>query len=105
MRLVQDYEMPVPAVCPLEQVDISRTQEQVLQHRVVREQQMRWCGSHLSPAEQLIWQPRFARIEQAEGLLSLASAFTGVSDVAAESDMRRGCQHLPEPFELVISQC
>src|SRR5699024_3070862 len=44
--LVHGDELPVPGVFAFEQVQILRAQQQVLQHRVVGQQQVRWVLPH-----------------------------------------------------------
>ena len=64
VRLVEHDEPPVPAVLSLEQFHVGRAEQQVLEHRVVGEQQVRRVVAHLLTAEQLVRQPWLARVQR-----------------------------------------
>ncbi len=104
MGLVQDQEPPVPAVDPLEQVHVRRAEQQILQHGVVGEQQVRRAGAHLLPAEQLVRQALPAGVELVEQGSALARPLGGIAGVAAERDGGYGGQQLPQPLQLVVGQ-
>src|ERR1700733_3980386 len=101
MSLVNSDETPVAAVCALEKLDVRRAQEQVLQHGVVRQEQMRWRVSHLRAAQELIGQPGLAGIQNRECLGCFSRRVRCVTDIAAEGDMRCGGKDLSKPLDLI----
>ena len=104
VRLVEHDEPPVAAVLSLEQFHVGRAEQQVLEHRVVGEQQVRRVVAHLLTAEQLVRQPWLARVQRLVERRALGGALRGVTGVAAESDLRRVGQQPAQPAELVVGQ-
>ena len=104
MRLIEHDEPPVPAVLALEQIDIRRAQQQVLQHRVVGEQQVRRAVPHLLPAEQLAGQPGLPGVELLEQRRTLARPFRGISRIVPERDVRESLENLAQPAHLVVGE-
>ena len=94
----------MPAIGTLEQVDVGGAQQQVFEHGVVGQQQVRRRGPHLGAAKQLVGQPGLTRIEHCELLRSLARRLGGVTNVAAEGEVGGMCQQLAEPLDLVVGE-
>ncbi len=104
MRLVQHDEAPVPAVRPLEQVHVRGAQQQVLQHRVVGQQQVRRAVAHLGSGEQLVREPGLARVQGLEQGGALGGPLRCLPGVPAERDLGCAREHLPQPAHLVVGQ-
>lgn len=101
MGLVQDNE---PPALPLEQIEVGRPEQQVLQHGVIGQQQVRRPVPHLLPAEQLVRQSNLPRVERFECRLAVPGAVRGLAGVPAEGDVRNLGQQLTEPLELVVGE-
>ena len=104
VRLVQGDEAPVPGVLALEQVEVGGAQQQVLQHRVVGEQQVRRLAPHLLAADELVGQRVALAVQAVVRVAGLPVAVLGVAGVAAEGDVRAAGEQFPQPFELVVGE-
>gem|GEM_PF-5139442 len=104
VRLVQGDEPPVPGVLALEQVEVGGAQQQVLQHRVVGEQQVRRPAPHLLAADELVGQRVALAVQAVVGVEGLPVAVLGLAGVAAEGDVRAAGEQFPQPFELVVGE-
>ena len=102
--LVEDHEPPVAAVRALEQVHVCRAKQQVLQHRVVGEQQVRRGLAHLGAGQQLVREPGLARVERVEERRAFGGPLRRLAGVPAERDVRRVRQHLPQAAHLVVGE-
>ena len=65
---------------------------------------MRRSLAHFCPAEQLVGQPRLARVEHGESLGRLPGGVRSGTHVSAKRDVRGDREHLPEPLDLVVGQ-
>ena len=99
---VQDDEAPVHAGGAIEQGGVIGPQEQVFQHSVVCEQDVRRRGLYFLPALQFVLDVRFIGIVLLEVAKCLLSLMLGLTDVAAERDGRVTGQQSPQSLHLVV---
>lgn len=101
MCLVEGNEGPVVA---LKQREVGRPEKEVLQHRVIGQQDVRRAGTHLFPAQELVGQPLLVGIHGREQGLCVFVSLLRLPGVAAEGQAALSSQQCPKSLDLVVGQ-
>ena len=108
VRLVEDDELPMLASSVVEQGTVVRADQQVLQHRVVGQQDVRWRLPHLVAKDEFAWQ---AALRSSGGVSPLIpGAFRRLAYVLPECRLEIGPRvpqvstDCSEPLALVVRQ-
>ncbi len=102
--LVQHEELPAPGVRTVEERSVVGTEEEVLQHGVVGEQQMRRPFLHDLPRDQLVRVQGGARVSLLKIALGPQLRLLGLTGVAAECDLGQRSEQASEALHLIVGQ-
>ena len=104
MGLVDHDVGPVGGVLAVEERAIRGTQEQVLEHGVVGEQDVRGRALHLLAGDELVGQRFLAVVELLVFLDRSLGGLFRLAGVAAECDVRDILEHLAQTLDLVVGE-
>src|SRR4051812_3528443 len=101
MHLVEDDLTPVLPGLAVEKRAVKGPQEQVFEHRVVRQQQVRRALLHRFTADQFVFEARLVWVALPEIVLGFLLRMTRLSDVAAERQRWDRREQRAESLQLV----
>ena len=103
MHLIKDDELPVPTFGSIKQAGVLGPEQEVFEHRVVGQQNVRRLFAYCFPGDPFVTE-RFLIQLAPVSLISRSVLFLGVTDVAPERHLWETLQERPKPLHLVVGE-